>query len=140
MFILETVASMAFFAWALFSFWIVFRILKLCWPVLKNDWFWFATKSGYYKGFLLGIGWYFIAMAPCALFGQAWLLLPMVIQLGVAIKWTRDKSLPKLDKAVWFAIPFFMLPLWLTVKQGQSLGELPVQPNPPLNSDPTCTA
>ena len=125
MIVLEAIASIAYAAWGLFTFWTIFQILKLCWPVLKADWFWFATKSSYYKGFLFGILWFFLAMAPGAWFGETWILVPLAVQIGIALKQTYNKPIPRLDKAIWFAIPFFMFPLWLTIRQGQRQGEIP---------------
>jgi hypothetical protein len=125
MIVLETIATLTFGLWGLFSFWVIFQILKLCWPILKVDWFWFPTKSGYYKGLALGLGWFFLAMTPSAWLGESWILVPFAIQVGIAVKYTRNKPLPKLDKIVWFAMPFFMFPLWLAVRQGQQLGEIP---------------
>jgi len=128
MIVLDALAQIAFTAWGLFTLWVVFQILKLVWPVIKEDWFWFATKSSYYIGFLFGIAWFFIAMVPSAWLGEAWMLVPLFVQFGIAAWYIRNKHLPKLEKFVWFGIPFFMLPLWLTVRQGQQQGEIPKVP------------
>ncbi|WP_291272438.1 hypothetical protein [Geothrix sp.] len=122
---LEILGTLAYLAWGLFTFYTAFQIFKLCWPVLKNDWFWFATKSAYYKGMFLGLGSFFLVMLPVAWLGQVGILIPMVVQAIIALKQTHNKSMPSLDRAVWYGMPFFMLPLWLTVRQGQKLGEIP---------------
>jgi hypothetical protein len=137
---LDIITTYVEFFWGLFSFWTIYRILKLCWPVLKVDWFYFPCKSGYYKGLGLGLLWALLYSVPCAWLGEKWQLVPMLAQFAFVLHFKREKLVQPLEKAVWLSLPFFMFPLWRAVRQGQQEGEIPQLPNPSLNSDPTCTA
>jgi hypothetical protein len=57
--------------------------------------------------------------------GNIWILPIMIIQFAVAVLGTGARQFPALDRAVWFSIPFFTLPLWLALRQAQRQGEIP---------------
>jgi hypothetical protein len=138
--VLDSSAELIESIWALFSIWTLFQILRLSWPVIKVDWFWYPTKSKYYLGFLLGVLWFVAFDVPVQWLGKRWFFLPMLIQAAVAFFYLKRKSSSKLERNVWLSMPIFMFPFWLAFRQGQREGVMPESPNPPLKSDPTCTA
>jgi len=127
---LEPIAVLIWFAWVVLTIWSIIQIIKLVWPVLKDDWFWFASKAGYYKGFGFALIWFIPYGLLSAFLGWGGHMLGILIQVGVVYFIHRGKSPSKLEKAVWLSIPFFMLPLWLAYKQGVRNGELLPAPNP----------
>jgi len=124
--ILNTFAEILFYVWAFFTLWPIGMILQHTHCIWKDDWFWFATKSAFWLGWLISLLWGVLIFPTAYRFGMCITTLAFLAQAVVASFLLSKRSIPTWQKAAWYAIPFFISPLWFAYSQAQRRGEIPV--------------
>jgi len=111
--------------WAFYTFWVVLKIHKAAFHILKSDWFLFPSKSGFYVGAGLGFLWALGVGTFYAFFPKLGLVPMLLAQIVFSFFVISGEKVPSLERLVWFSIPFFTLPFWFSYRQGQKDGSIP---------------